>query len=158
MIENQEQQPQQEQEQPQKKEQQERSTENETSPTGQEANTVENCAESVCAEEQPTVTHKDAVDAVDTSDDNSVIDMMSYMCRQQQVQLVEALALFLTDNDRNICQHLTDIKDAILTNNKCLAELKRDIVNNSKCLLKLNDSIKGDSAGGRAVPLNPLAL
>lgn len=62
------------------------------------------------------------------TDENDIIDYcINHAFNQQQFQLFEMFASFMTDDGKNICQHLHEIKDAILTNSRCLLKLNNTI-------------------------------
>lgn len=63
----------------------------------------------------------------DDSELNPMLMCMSQMMQQQQMNLANILALFLTHDEKNVSHILSDIKQSI--------------DNNSRCLLKLNETI-----------------
>lgn len=62
------------------------------------------------------------------TDENDILDYcINQAFHQQQFQIFEMFASFMTTDGKNICQHLQDIRDAILTNSRCLLKLNNTI-------------------------------
>ena len=65
----------------------------------------------------------------DDSDNESapMLDCMNGMFAQQNQAWYEILSQFLTDGDKNICQTLNEVRDAINITNRCLVKLCQTI-------------------------------
>ena len=74
-------------------------------------------------------------------DDNEMIDYcINQAFNHQQYQLFEIFASFMMHDGKNVSHHLTEIKDAISTQSRCILKLNNTI---EKYLeQKMNQSVK----------------
>lgn len=80
--------------------------------------------ETTCADQSQTQSQTSS----DDGELNPMLMCMSQMMQQQQMNLANILALFLTHDEKNISQ--------------ILSEVKQSVDNNSRCLLKLNETVQ----------------
>jgi len=62
-------------------------------------------------------------------DPSIMFEYMNQMFNQQQGSLANVLGAFLTTEDKNICQCLEEIRDAINTNSRCILRLCDTVLN-----------------------------